>query len=389
MHKNIKLLTWFNFLTDFKLYSPIAIIYFSHVSGSFASGMGIFAIATISSALFEIPTGIWSDRMGRRKTLLFGASAAMVYSIFYAVGISFWILAVGAVFEGLSRSLYSGNNDALLHDSLTEVKQEHEYAEFLGRISAMFQVALAASAVLGGILATWSFPLIMWLSVLPQIGCVIVAYYVIEPQVVSAMSGNIFEHLREAFLKFKTNKKLRLLSISDVLGFGFGEAGFQFQAAFYNSIWPVWAIGIAKTASYLLASISYHVSGRSIKRFGSVEVVLADNIYNRIINIFSTGFPSILSPILMSSTSIFHGITDVSKNALFQKEFTNTQRATMSSLNSLAGSLFFGVVSLFLGFTADSLSPARALLFMQIFQIVNLFIYWKLFKHKNPQEEIG
>jgi len=56
MHRNIKVLTWFNFFTDFKLYAPIAILYFAQVSGSFALGMSIFAISTVSAAIFEIPT---------------------------------------------------------------------------------------------------------------------------------------------------------------------------------------------------------------------------------------------------------------------------------------------------------------------------------------------
>ena len=42
--RNIPLLYWFNFLTDFRLYGPFAIIYFSDIAGSFALGM-VFAIA--------------------------------------------------------------------------------------------------------------------------------------------------------------------------------------------------------------------------------------------------------------------------------------------------------------------------------------------------------
>jgi hypothetical protein len=64
------------------------------------------------------------------------------------------------------------------------------------------------------------------------------------------------------------------------------------------------------------------------------------------------------------------------------KEFTNEQRATMGSLDSFAGSIVFGILAILLGLTADLLSPAKAILILQVFQIGNLFIYWKLFKHK-------
>src|SRR3989344_252313 len=110
MHKNIKLLTWFNFFTDFKLYAPIAILYFAQVSGSFALGMSIFSISTISSAIFEIPTGIYSDFIGKRKAIIFGAISAVIYSTLYAIGQSYLFLVVGAVFNGISQAFYSGNN---------------------------------------------------------------------------------------------------------------------------------------------------------------------------------------------------------------------------------------------------------------------------------------
>src|SRR3989338_3380316 len=126
VHKNIRLLTWFNFFTDLRLYAPIAIIYFAKVTGSYALGMSIFSIVYISSAFFEIPTGMLSDYLGRRKTVIMGAVGAVAYAIFYAIGGSFWILAIGAIFEGLSRSFYSGNNDALLYDSLLEKNREKD-----------------------------------------------------------------------------------------------------------------------------------------------------------------------------------------------------------------------------------------------------------------------
>ena len=99
------------------------------------------------------------------------------------------------------------------------------------------------------------------------------------------------------------------------------------------------------------------------------------------INIFSTAVPTVLSPLLMSTTSVFHGVTTVAKSGLMQREFSDEQRATMGSLNSFAGSIFFGILAFALGFLADQLTPTKALLVLQIFQIGNLFLYLKLFKY--------
>ena len=180
------------------------------------------------------------------------------------------------------------------------------------------------------------------------------------------------------------NPKLRLLSLSSIFGYGFGEASFQFQSAIYVTVWPAWAIPIAKIFSNFGAAISFHFSGKTIKKFGELRVLLAGNIWARFITTAAVIHPTIITPLLMSTTSIFFGSTIVAKNSLMQKEFKQEQRATMGSLDSFVGSLFFGVVAFTLGFVADKLTPAMALLLLQVFQLSNLVVYYKLFKsHRN------
>src|SRR3990167_8375458 len=151
MERNIKLLTFFNFFTDFKFHSAILILYFVKISGSFTLGMSLFSLIYISSALFELPTGIYSDLIGRKKTIVFGAFCAVISAVFYALGFNYFWLFIGAVFEGLSRSWYSGNNAAFLHNTLTQLGKRDFYDHYLGKTSSMFQFALMIGAVTGGI----------------------------------------------------------------------------------------------------------------------------------------------------------------------------------------------------------------------------------------------
>lgn len=382
MHKNIKTLTWFNFFTDFSLYAPIAIIYFAKVSGSYTLGMSIFSIVMISSALFEVPTGIFSDYIGRRKTVIFGALSAVLFTIFYAMAQSYWILVIGALFEGLARSFYSGNNNALLHATLAETNDEHQYEEYLGRTSSMFQIAAAIAAIAGSLLASWSFTLIMWLSVIPQLICLFLSFKIIEPKVKIQESGNVYAHLKEAFWYFIHNKKLRLLSISSMVTHALGESTYNFRAAFIATLWPLWAIGFARSLSSIGASLSFHFSGRIIKKYGHFKILLVGCTANRVINILATTFVTVFSPLFMALTSLFFGLMVVAENSLMQKEFADKQRATMESLNSFGGNMLLGIVSILIGFIADLLSPSTAILLAQIAMIPVIYIYWKLFSNE-------
>src|SRR3989344_496632 len=385
MHKNIKLLALFNFFTDFHLFSAILIIYFAQVTGSYALGMSLFSVAMVSSALFEVPTGVFSDYMGRKKTMVMGAVCAVLAIAFYAIGVNYWILFIGALFEGLQRAWYSGNNDALLYETLSNSNSKDDYDHYLGKTSAMFQVAAAVGIIVGGFIAVWSFPLVMWLSVVPQVICLIISLLIIEPVRNSNQSSNIYTHLIAAAKKIWMNKKLRLLNISSIISYAIGESTYQFRAAFVNTLWPLWAVGFSQILSSIGAAISYWYSGKLIKKVGAFRLLLISNIYSKVINIGSVAMATVGSPVLLSSTSLFHGANDVANSKLMQKEFTDEQRATLGSINSFMGNLAFGFLAVVLGIFADKFGPAKALLFAYIFSLPTLLINWVLFKENKNE----
>lgn len=381
--RNIKLLYLINFFLDFRFYAPIMIIYLSQLTGSFALAMSIFSAVTISSALFEVPTGIFSDFLGRKGTVILGTAFGTLAGLSYALGFSYWVLLLGGIFEGISRSFFSGNNDSLLYDSISPDKREDEYPHLKGKTSSMFQLALAISATLGGFLAQHSLSLVVWLSIIPQSLCFILSFFFVEPKVHYKKSPNIYSHLKEAIALFIKNPKLRWLTIGDMIGHGVGESAWLFRSAFIQLFWPFWAIGLAQTASNTGAFVSFYFSGRLIKKFKELKLLIFGNIYSRVSYLVALLFPSLLSPAIMSSSSLFYGVEQTSKNNLLQKEFTNHQRASMASLNSLAINIFLGFFAIILGAYADKFGPTNALIFANILLLPVIFIYTKLFRQKD------
>ena len=383
VHKNIKLLSWLNFCNDFRIYSAIAILYFAQVTGSFALALGVFSVGKIASAIFEVPTGVLSDLVGRRMTVVLGQASSALAIICYAIGGSFAFLAIGAILEGLSSAFFSGNNSALLYDSLKEEGQEEHYSEHEGKTSSMFQVALGISALIGSFtLGFKSFQFLFWLSVIPQVVGFILAFRLVEPKRhYEVIQTNVFSHLKEALKKFKENAKLRTLSFAQILGYGIGESMHEFSPAFFATLWPAWAIALTRVLGHLFATIGYRISGKLIRKFGELRVLIWGNSAGFIIGTATIAYPTILTPLIKAMASIGHGTGSVARSSLMQKEFSNEQRATMGSLNSLAGSLFFGIASVTLGLWADKVGPTYALLTAQLLSGLVIFLYWRLFKN--------
>lgn len=382
-HHNIKILTWFNFFSDFQPFAPVLILYFANVTGSYVNSLGLFSLIAITTALAEVPTGVFSDHIGRRKTVIIGAICMATAFILYATGKPF-ALILGSILSGIAEAFYSGNNDALLHDTLAESKEEEHYAHHLGKITAMFQLSLGLSAILGSLIANKSFTYLMWLSVIPQIICIILATRLAEPKnITKNPDTKILANLKIALKQFWTNEKLRLLSSANILETAVGETAYRFQAAFFTALLPVWAIGFVRASINIVSFIGFHFSGKITKKFGVLKSALYSNASIRAINLLAYGVPSFISPILIALSSLPFSVGSVAKNALFQKEFKPEVRATMGSFNSLAGSIMFAIVGYFLGLVADQYSPAKAMFLFQLLLIPTSLVYFMINKREN------
>jgi MFS family permease len=379
MRRNIVVLSWFNFFIDFVFYAPVAVLYFAHVSGSYAWGMSIYSIIWIASALLEVPTGMFSDMIGRKNTVVLGAVSSLLSVIAYAIGGTYAVLVIGAIFEGLAKALFSGNNDALLHDSLREMGDQAAYHRFFGKLNGYNQIGLAIVVLTGGLLASISYSLVFWVSALPRVVLVILALFLKEPAVHGSRSTNIYAHLSESLYQFRRNRTMRLLAVAAAMRTAIYEGAYQFRTAFVATLWPLWAIGIANMISNICAAVSFFFSGKVIDRFGYKRVLVVEVIMNRITNLTALLFPTVFSPALMGTTSITYGVTTTAVNTLQQKEFSAKERATLGSLSSLFGSVLFSMVVVILGYLGDTIGPRKTLILSNVSILSILFVYKKIF----------
>ncbi len=373
-NRNVTLLFWFNFFLELKFYNAILLLYFAQVTGSYAQAMSVFAAAALSSAICELPTGIFSDLVGRQRTLVAGAGAHAGAVLLYAAGGDYPALILGGICDGLAWALFSGNNHALLHDTLAETGQEAAYQEMLGRTTAMEHIGSALVGISGAVLAAvTSFGVVMWLSVIPQIILVGIALCFREPRLHSPTATPL-THLRAAWNILRHNPRLRLFGAASILGYSVGEAVYQLRIAFIEWLWPLWAVGIARMLDNVIAAASYYFSGRLIRRFTARGVLVSGGIAGRAVTAAAYGIPTVISPVLLSATSILHGVSNVAQDGLMQQEFTTAQRATLGSLVALGGSLGFAGTSVLIGALADQVGLVAVLLIAQAIQVIPLML---------------
>jgi MFS family permease len=380
--RNIRLLSLFNLCSDFRIYAPIAVVWFAHITGSYAQAVLIFAVAKLASTVFEVPTGVFSDFVGRKATILFGQAASIFSIACYAIAADFDFLLVGAVLEGFAFSCFSGNNEALLYDTLKEEGAHSQYAEHQGRVSSMFQIALAVSALVAFVvLLSSGMRVLFLLSLIPQLLGFAVALFFYEPaQHDRRFESNVFAHLFEAIAGFVRDVRLRDLSVASILGYAIGEAKHMFYPAFFVLLWPAAALGIAGMLTHAFAAIGFRAAGRLIRRFHELPVLLWSNVASIVFGVSAVALPTVASPVISSLASFPFGTSVVSQGSLMQKGFTDAQRATMGSLISFGGNLLFALAVYALGALADRIGPRYALLTAEILAISVTLLYWRLYR---------
>lgn len=382
VRRNIPILYLFNFCEDFKLYAPIAILYFAKVSGSFALGMSVFSITFVTQAIVELPTGYLSDKLLHRKwTMVCGALSACTSVVLYAMAGSFWLLAVGALFGGLGRAFYSGTDKALLYETCLQTDEPDRYQELEGKTSSMFQAALFSSAIVGAAALLHSYRLAVMLSVIPKSIQLAISLFFVEPSRHQQNAyANPIRHLKDALRVIAKKRRLSLLAVASMVDFGFGESGYQFQAAFMRTIIPDWLISIVKALGNAGATISFYFSDRIIRKLGHYNLLVKGGALSSIVESVAILMQNVVSPFMMTLTSFLFGAKSTAKTVLMQKEFSDEQRATLGSVVSLANSVSFSLLAYGVGLLADATSARIALLVCVVVPgVLKVIIYHTLF----------
>lgn len=115
------------------------------------------AFFTAGMVLFEVPTGIVADTVGRRASYLLGtvtlAVSTLLYVLLWQLGAPFWEWAVASMLLGLGFTFFSGAVEAWLVDALTATGYTGDMESVFGRGQMVTGAAMLTGSVAGGFIA--------------------------------------------------------------------------------------------------------------------------------------------------------------------------------------------------------------------------------------------
>lgn len=388
LKRNVPLLALNEFMASMGFFLPVTILIFESLTGSYTLGMSVYSVMAFATAFFEIPTGVLSDHWGRRHVLIAGttfeflgvACYALAFSSAYPLG----MLYLGITFYGLARSLFSGNNDAMIHESLVALKRKHQFPKAIGRFTSMGQAGLALGGIACGLMlwAGLDYRTLVLLTLIPMSLNILIAMLTIEPPVHFIKERTSLTHIKQAAKLIAKNKKLRLLALASTIQNGTGYSSYYFTPGFLATVWPTWMVPLYRTGQNGIGAISFWFAGSVVRRLGAIRVLFVGSILGNSLGLVAYATEAFFSPFLLMLTQISYALGTTANQSLQQEIFSDTQRATMGSFISFSTSIMMGIATLFLGFLSDLTSPAMALIILLLSKAI--FVFWiqhRLYTH--------
>ncbi len=376
MARNVAVYPWFRFAQSLLFWQAIWFLYFQE-SVSPAAAIALYAVYDISVTLLEVPLGVLSDRMGRRRTLVIGAVCAAAGSALLALGDSFAVFALGQMFIGAGAAFASGTDSATLYESLAASGRSDEVEAQETRALQFSLWGFAMSALAGGFVALWSFEATFWGAAVAGLAACALALRLTEPP----RRLNSEQPLAQlpAMKSALGQPVLRWIFVLTVVMYGFSHLPFVFGQPFIDT--ALTQIGMGDETPVISGAVTAIMMGLS-----AVASVFALRLKRRIglmaILMLAFGLQIGLVAVLALTQSwlaiavlflriVPDALSHPFKMARIQPLLRDEVRATYVSVQNLVGKLVFSVSLLM---AAGAASDVAALPYADIRMILGWYV---------------
>ncbi len=175
---------------------PVLSIYALQMNGATpllaGAVMGSYALTQI---FFQVPFGTMSDRIGRKKTLLFGLIIFIIGSVICALSTDIYTLILGRSLQGAGS--IGAVITAMISDLVNEEERSHAMAIMGGTIAISFSVAMIIAPIVAG---TCGIQNLFWLTTALSIGAIVILFTLVpEPPKISHSYDKVVVKTKDVF----------------------------------------------------------------------------------------------------------------------------------------------------------------------------------------------
>jgi MFS family permease len=199
----------YGFLKNLRFFEPFIILFFRDAALSFFQIGLLFSIRDLATNLLEIPTGVYADAFGRRRSMVMAFVAYILSFIIFFFFPNFYVYALAMVFFAFGEAFRTGTHKALILEHLKLNDMEHLKVEYYGRTRSASQLGSAMNALIAAALVFYSgnYRYVFVASILPYvIDLINLATYPpeLDGELQQTREGTVGQQLRATLASFAT-----------------------------------------------------------------------------------------------------------------------------------------------------------------------------------------
>ena len=307
--------------------------------------------------LLELPTGGLADSLGRKRVLIASSLVGMSSVSIYLLADTFGAFFAAFTLQGVFRALDSGPLEAWFVDATHAADPDASIHRGLSGAGVVLGIAIAAGALLSGLLVAWeplagveplAFPVMvsLGLQVTSLIGLLLLMSDVRQERGWNA-AVNAARETPAAIgggLRLLRDNRVLLALVAVELFWGFGMATFEsftplrLAEVLSDTDRAAVITGPAASAAWLVSAAGAATVPWLGRRIGLAPAAGMLRILQGLAVVgigMATGVPGVIAAYLFAY--LFHGASNPAHLTLLHRQVDGSLRATVSSLNSMAG----------------------------------------------------
>lgn len=362
--RNIPLLYLIKICKWFMLYMPVVILYYINNHLTTFDLFFLHGVYSLVIALLEIPSGYMSDVWGRKPTMMAGLFFGFIGFGVYSLTAGRWGFLLAEVMLGIGQSFISGNDTALLYDSLQQENKQHKYLKHEGRMTSVGNFSEGLAGIVVSLLALSTIRYYYYLQTLLSLIALLGAFFLVEPTLRKYYRkvewNDIVDTVKVTLLKHP--QLSRYVLFSSFIGFASLSMAWFAQTFLYT-------IGIKNSLyGYIWSALNFIVS---LGAFASVQVDRVLGIRKSLIAMLVMlvgGFflaSQMISFTGLALLSLFYfarGFAHPILKSQINKLATSDVRATILSVRSLSIRILFTAFSPLFGWMTNKINLSFALM---------------------------
>lgn len=371
MKNNIWKMYLFQILYNLMFFTPVIVLYWQEIGLNMTEIMLLQSFFAITIVALEVPTGYLADIFGRKNSLIACLITSIIGLSIYTAGYNFWWFLTAEFFWGISASLLSGSDSAIVYDTLINLKKENEYKKIWGRILSFRFITIAAATIIGGWLGTINYRLTLGLMIPFHIILIPFTISMKEPKrykliIKKGYVKKLWQIMKELVLK---NPQTRWLFIYAGVIYGFNQAAFWlYQPYLKITGLDIIYFGVVFSSFQIIAAISSHYAYKIENFFGKKNLMYLLLLLSIICFLLMRHFVFLFSFSFAFLIQISRGIMKPLFADYTNKLVGSDIRATALSSMSLVKRLIYAIIIPIIGYFVDAFS------LLQTFTIITVAI---------------